>query len=106
MRGREGVPGVPATRRSAPALRAARQQPGKAAATRGSLARDAVTAERSSAGHRWLLGLGALCQLGSHMLQVIGSPLLHGVPGHLTEHVWLECLILDYLEARESLRGG
>lgn len=96
------MPGVPAARRAAPALRAPCQQPGTAAATRGGLARDVVPGERSSAGHQWLLGLGGLCQLGSHILQVFSSPLLRGVPGH----VWLERLILDYLEARESLRGG
>lgn len=100
------MPGVPAARRAAPALRAPHQQRGKAAATRGDLARDVVPGERSLAGLWWLLGLGGLCQLGSHMLQVFGSPLLRGVPGHLTEHVWLERLILDYLEARKSLHGG
>lgn len=60
--------------------------------------------ECSLAGQEWLLGLGVPCQLGSHMLQVFGSPLLIGVPGHLVEHVWLEPLIFHYLEARESLQ--
>lgn len=93
--------GVPAARRAAPALHAPCQQPGTAAAMSGGLARDVVPGERSSAGHQWLLGLGGLCQLGSHILQVFSSPLLCGVPGH----VWLEHLILDYLEAGESLWG-
>lgn len=44
-----------------------------------------------------LLGPGRPSQLGSHMLQVFGSPLLRGVPVCLTRHGWLERLILDYL---------
>lgn len=40
------------------------------------------------------------------MLQVFGSPLLCGVPRRLTEHIWLERLILGYLEARECFHGG
>lgn len=94
MRGPEGVLGVPAACRTALALRAPSQQPGKAAATCGGLARNAVPGECSLAGYWWLLGLGGPCQLGSHMLQVFSSPLLHGIPGCLTEHVWLERLIL------------
>lgn len=37
------------------------------------------------------------------MLQVFGSPVLRAVPVCLTGHGWLEPLILDYLQARESL---
>lgn len=98
------MPGVPAAPCAAPAWRVLCQQPGKAAATCGSLAKDVVPGECSLAGQEWLLGLGVPCQLGSHMLQVFGSPLLIGVPGHLVEHVWLEPLIFHYLEARESLQ--
>lgn len=49
---------------------------------------------------------GGPCQLGSHVLWVFGSSLLRGVCLCLPEHVWRERLILDYLEARESLGEG
>lgn len=52
---------------------------------------------------RALEELGRLSQPGSHMLQVFGSPVLRAVPVCLTGHGWLEPLILDYLQARESL---
>lgn len=97
--------GVSATRCAAPALPAPCQHMGKAAATRGGLAGDTVSGQGSLLGKAFR-GWGGPVQRSHHTLQVVGSPLIRGVPEHLTENIWLESLVLDSLEAWKSLPGG